>query len=170
MNKTDFEKCEAIVASLSPDEKTILRDCIREWAALEAPASVEASPDEVPAAPVVDASPKTTKPRVAEMMRFENFLWQHHNPAEVLEDWADKATEGIMRLAVSCMLDPSEVQLPLSPVVDGYVRYAHEFFRIPVEERGEDEIVRDFYPGAELTDDELRWVARHIQDGIIPAD
>ena len=165
MNKTDFEKCEAIVASLSPDEKTILRDCIRygawgdtaeefldadgnvqdavycygyctndaskgghfkgrkvsslfrslvaklapkngvgevfahcsdwwgdgsgdmlfirgsfyelfeEWAALEAPASVEASPDEVPAAPVVDASPKTTKPRVAEMMRFENFLW-----------------------------------------------------------------------------------------------
>lgn len=260
MNKTDFEKCEAIVASLSPDEKTILRDCIRygawgdtaeefldadgniqdavycygyctndaskgghfkgrkvsslfrslvaklapkngvgevfahcsdwwgdgsgdmlfirgsfyklfeEWAALEAPASVEASPDEVPAAPVVDASPKTAKPRVAEMMRFENFLWQHHNPAEVLEDWADKATEGIMRLAVSCMLDPSEVQLPLSPVVDGYVRHAHEFFRIPVEERGEDEIVRDFYPGAELTDDELRWVARHIQDGIIPAD
>lgn len=102
------------------------------------------------------------------MLRFENFLWAKFNPAEVLEDWVDKATEGIMRLAVSCMLDPSEVQLPLSPVVDGYVRHAHEFFRIPVEERGEDEIVRDFYPGAELTDDELRWVARHIQDALIP--
>lgn len=103
------------------------------------------------------------------MLRFENFLWQHHNPAECLEDWAEKATVGIMRLAVECELDPSDVQLPLSPVVHSYVRLAHEWFRTPLSERRPDEISRDFYPGCALTDAELRWVAVHIQNALVPA-
>ena len=108
--------------------------------------------------------------RISEMLRFENFLWANFNPAEVLEEWADKATSGIMRLAVDCDLDPSDVVLPLSPVVLGYVLHAHDWFRTPLSERDANDITRDFYPGAPLTDDELRWVARHVQDGIIPAD
>lgn len=111
-----------------------------------------------------------SKLRISEMVRFENFLWQHHNPAEVLEDWAEKATEGIVRLSIACEFDPSEVQLPLSPVVDGYVRHAHEWFRIPLSKRDPNEISRDFYPGSALTDIELRWVAIHIQNAIIPAE
>lgn len=110
-----------------------------------------------------------SKLRNSEMVRFENFLWQHHNPAEVLEDWAEKATEGIVCLSVTCELDPSEVRLPLSPVVDAYVRNAHEWFRTPLSERDPNEIIRDFYPGVALTDTELRWVAVHIQNALIPA-
>lgn len=265
MKKSDFEKCEAIVASLSPDEKTILRDCIRcgawgdtvetfldadggkeevgcygyctndasegghfkgrkvsslfrslvaklaplngtgavfahasdwwgdgsgdmlfirsgfyqlfdEWAVVdESSVFDDETPDEAPvvdadADAAVDAAPQPSKLRIAEMMRFENFLWSHHNPAEVLEDWADDATSGIMRLAVLCDLDPCDISLPLSPVVLDYVRHAHEWFRTPLSERDENEVSRDFYPGAALSDDELRWVARHVQDGIIPAD
>lgn len=104
------------------------------------------------------------------MVRFENFLWKHHNPAEVLEEWALNATECIARLAVTCELDPSSVQLPLSPIVESYVRNAHEWFRTPLSERGENEFIRDFYPGDALSDAELRWVAVHIQNGIIPAE
>lgn len=104
------------------------------------------------------------------MVRFENFLWKHFNHAEVLEEWADKATEGIFRLSVACELAPSEVQFPLSPVVDGYVKHSHEFFRTPISEREPGECTLDFYPGAALTDDELRWVAVHIQPALIPSE
>ena len=263
MKKSDFEKCEAIVASLSPDEKTILRDCIRcgawgdtvetfldadgnkeevncygyctndasegghfkgrkvsslfrslvsklaplngmgavfshasdwwgdgsgdmlfirtgfyhlfeDWAVVaESSVFDDETLNEAPvvdADAVADATPQPSKLRIAEMVRFENFLWSHHNPAEVLEDWADKATSGIVRLSLDCDLDPSDVLLPLSPVVLDYVRHAHDWFRTPLSERDEDEMSRYFYPGVPLTDDELRWVARHVQDGIIPAD
>lgn len=104
------------------------------------------------------------------MVSFENFLWAHHNPAEVLEEWAMKATEGIMTLSVSCSLDPTGIRLPLSPFVESFVRNAHEFFSTPLSERDENEMIQDFYPGVALTDDELRWVAVHIQNALIPAE
>lgn len=103
------------------------------------------------------------------MCRFENFLWAHHNPAEVLEDFADRATQGIFALSVACELDPSDIILPLAPEVREYVRHAHEWFRTPLSERDPDEISRDVYSGEPLTEDELRWVAVHIQSSIIPA-
>ena len=111
-----------------------------------------------------------SKLRNSEMLRFENFLWQHHNPAECLEDFAEQTTEAVFRLSVVADLDPTEIVLPLSPTVLSYVRHAHEFFRTPVEERGENEIEREFYPGDALSEDELRWVALHVQSSIIPAD
>ena len=103
------------------------------------------------------------------MCRFENWLWQHHNPAEVLEDFADRATEGIFALAVSLELDPTAIVLPLAPEVHAYVVQSHKWFRTPLSERHPLEISRDVYPGEALSDDELRWVARHIQDALIPA-
>lgn len=107
--------------------------------------------------------------RSSEMCRFENWLWRHHNPAEVLEEWADATTEAVFALSVVADLDPTDIVLPLSPIVLSYVRHAHEFFRTPVEERGENEVVREFYSGDALSEDELRWVAIHIQSNIIPA-
>lgn len=103
------------------------------------------------------------------MLRFENFLWEHHNPAECLEDFAEQITEAVFRLSVVANLDPTEIVLPLSPTVLNYVRFAHEWFRTPLEERDSHEVSRDFYPGCALTDEELRWVAVHIQSEIIPA-
>lgn len=103
------------------------------------------------------------------MCRFENFLWQHFNPAEVLEEWADLATEAVMRFALAFDVNPDEVPLPPSSEVMNYVRYAHEFFRTPLSERDPGEVLLDVYPGEALTEDELRWVARHIQASIIPA-
>lgn len=110
-----------------------------------------------------------SKLRNVEMLRFENFLWRHHNPAECLEGFAEQTTEAVFRLSVVADLDPTEIVLPLSPTVLSYVRQAHEFFRTPVEERGENEIMREFYPGDALSEDELRWVALHIQADLIPA-
>lgn len=103
------------------------------------------------------------------MLKFENFLWAHHNPAECLQDWAEQTTEAVFRLSVVANLDPTEVVLPLSPVVFSYVRHAHDWFRTPLSERDENEISRDFYPGAALSENELRWVAVHIQSALIPA-
>ena len=107
--------------------------------------------------------------RISEMMRFENFLWSHHNPAEVLEEWADKATKSVYNLSADCCLDPYGIVLPLSDAVDDYVRFAHEWFRTPLTERSGGEFNNDFYPGAELTEEELRWVAVHMQNALIPA-
>lgn len=59
--------------------------------------------------------------------------------------------------------------LPLSDAVDDYVRFAHEWFRTPLTERSNGEIEHNFYPGVELTEEELRWVAVHIQNALIPA-
>ncbi|MCM1066813.1 MAG: hypothetical protein NC418_04465 [Muribaculaceae bacterium] len=111
-----------------------------------------------------------SKLRNVEMCRFENFLWRHHNPAECLEDFAEQTTKSLFWLSVITELDPTEIVLPLSPTVLSYVRHAHEFFRTPVDERGVNEIEREFYPGAALSEEELRWVALHIQSAIIPAD
>lgn len=107
--------------------------------------------------------------RNAEMCRFENFLWAHHNPAECLEEWADETTEAVFRLSVVADLDPSEILLPLSPTVLSYVRNAHEWFRTPLSERDPREVSKEFYPGAALSDGELRWVAIHIQSSLIPS-
>lgn len=103
------------------------------------------------------------------MCRFENFLWAHHNPAEVLEEWAEDVTSAIARLAFSADLDPSDIVFTLSPTVLSYVRDAHEFFRTPLEMRDPGELVTEFYPGAALSEEELRWVAIHIQSAIIPS-
>lgn len=110
-----------------------------------------------------------SKLRTSEICRFENFLWRHHNPAECLEEFAEQITEAIFCLSVVADLDPTEIVLPLSPIVLSYVTHAHEFFRTPVEERGANEIECAFYPGDALSEDELRWVARHIQADLIPA-
>lgn len=109
------------------------------------------------------------KLRNSEMVRFENFLWKHYNPAEVLEEWADKATDGIMQLSITCNLDPTGIVLPLSPFVETVVRDAHKWFRTPLSERSGDEFNSEFYHGEALTDDELRWIAIHIQNALIPA-
>lgn len=107
--------------------------------------------------------------READVFRFENFLWKHHNPSEVLEEWAQDVTAAIAHLSVVSGIDPCDIDLPLSDAVLDYVRNAHEFFRIPLSDRDPNEILTDFYPGDALSDDELRWVARHIQGCIIPA-
>ncbi len=104
------------------------------------------------------------------MLRFENWLWEHYNPAEVFEDWAEKTTEAVMALAVAADLDPSAIVLPLSE--EGIYRplcAIHDLLRIPVEERAYGVISDVFYPGVALTKDELRWVALHIQSALIPA-
>lgn len=103
------------------------------------------------------------------MCRFENFLWKHFNPAEVLEEWADETTDAVFRLSVVADLDPSEILLPLSPTVLSYVRNAHEWFRTPLSERDPREVSKDFYEGDALSDGELRWVAIHIQSALIPS-
>ena len=107
--------------------------------------------------------------RSSEMCRFENWLWKHYNPAEVFEDWAEKTTEAVFALSVAADLDPSDIVLPLSDSIFKPICAIHEFARTPVAERSEDEVCYDFYPGAALTDDELRWVALHIQSALIPA-
>ncbi len=108
--------------------------------------------------------------RNLEMLRFENWLWQHYNPAEVFEDWASNTTEAIMALAVAAALDPSEIVIPLSE--DGIFKplcALHDFLRTPLSERHPNEVCREFYPGVALTEEELRWVALHIQANLIPA-
>lgn len=108
--------------------------------------------------------------RNLEMLRFENWMWEHYNPAEVFEDWAEKTTEAVMALAIAADLDPSDIVLPLSE--EGIFKPIcglHDFLRTPVEERDPGEICREFYPGVALTKDELRWVALHIQSALIPA-
>lgn len=108
--------------------------------------------------------------RSSEMCRFENWLWQHFNPAEVFEDFADKATEGIFALSVACSLDPSDIVLPLSEEqIFRPICAIHEEVRRPLDQRTGDECCEAFYPGEALSEDELRWVARHIQDALIPA-
>lgn len=104
------------------------------------------------------------------MLRFENWMWEHYNPAEVFEDWAEKTTEAVFRLAVAADLAPSEVVLPLSE--EGIYKplcALHDFLCTPVEDRKEGEVCTEFYPGVALTMDELRWVALHIQSALIPA-
>lgn len=104
------------------------------------------------------------------MLRFENWLWEHYNPAEVFEDWAEKTTEAVMALAIAADLDPSEIVLPLS--VEGIFKPIcgfHDLFRTPLEEREPSDSVFGFYPGVALTKEELRWVAIHIQNALIPA-
>lgn len=108
--------------------------------------------------------------RTLEMLRFENWLWEHFNPAEVFEDWAEKTTEAVFRLSVVADLDPTEIVLPLSEeAIFKPIRAIHHDARVPLEERGADETYLDFYPGEALSDDELRWVALHIQSALIPA-
>lgn len=107
--------------------------------------------------------------RTTEMLRFENWLWEHYNPAEVFEDWAEKTTEAVFRLSVVADLDPTEIVLPLSDAVFKPLSELHALFRTPLEERDPGECIFDFYPGEALTDDELRWVALHIQSSLIPA-
>lgn len=108
--------------------------------------------------------------RNLEMLRFENWMWEHYNPAEVFEEWAKKATEAVFALSVAAGIDPTEIVLPLSE--EGIYKplcELHDFFRTPVERRQENELCDEFYPGVALTDDELRWVALHIQSALIPA-
>lgn len=110
-----------------------------------------------------------SKNRIPEMCAFENFLWTHFNPAEVLEEWAGETTEAVMRLAIVAECDPSEISLPISDRVLEYVVEAHAFFRTPLEERSPNEGYRtQFFSGPELSQEELRWVARHIQANLIP--
>ena len=111
----------------------------------------------------------TTSLRISEMLRFENWLWEHYNPAEVFEDWAEKTTEAVMALSIAANLDPTEVVLPLSDAIFKPLRELHDLFRTPLGEREPGECVFDFYPGEALTEDELRWVALHIQSALIPA-
>ena len=107
--------------------------------------------------------------RNLEMIRFENWLWKNYNPAEVFEDWANAATEAVFALSVAADVDPTEIVLPLSEKgILEPLRLIHDYVRTPVEERDHD-ICNAFYPGAALTDDELRWVALHIQSSLIPA-
>lgn len=111
-----------------------------------------------------------TNLRNLEMLRFENWLWKHYNPAEVFEDWADRTTEAVFRLAIAAEVDPSEISLPLSNSIYNSICAFHDFFRTPVENRQDDVLHCDlFYPGPALTEDELRWVAIHIQSALIPA-
>nr|DAW70451.1 MAG TPA: hypothetical protein [Caudoviricetes sp.] len=112
---------------------------------------------------------ETPKLRTLEMLRFENWLWQHYNPAEVFEDWADKTTEAVMALSIAADLDPTEIALPLSDAIIKPLRELHNLFRTPLEERDPSECIFGFYPGEALTEDELRWVAVHIQSALIPA-
>ena len=107
--------------------------------------------------------------RTNEMLRFENWLWEHYNPAEVFEDWAEKTTEAVFRLSVVADLDPTEIVLPLSDAIFKPLSELYILFRTPLEEREPGECIFDFYPGVALTDDELRWVALHIQSALIPA-
>lgn len=108
--------------------------------------------------------------RNLEMLRFENWLWKHYNPAEVFEDWAEKTTEAVMALAIAADLDPSDIVLPLSEnSIFKPPCGIHDFVRTPVEDRPDTELCRDFYPGVALSEDELRWVAIHIQKSLIPA-
>lgn len=103
------------------------------------------------------------------MLRFENWMWQHYNPAEVFEGWAEKTTEAVFRLAAAAKLDPSEIILPLSE--EGIFKPLcgiHDFVRTPLANRPADELCREFYPGEALTEEELRWVAVHIQSALIP--
>lgn len=108
--------------------------------------------------------------RIHEMLCFENWLWKHYNPAEVFEDWAEKTTEAVMALAIAADLDPSDIVLPLSEnSIFKPLCGIHDFVRTPVEDRPDTELCRDFYPGVALSEDELRWVAIHIQKSLIPA-
>lgn len=107
--------------------------------------------------------------RIREIVRFENFLWEHQNPAECLEDWAWETTEAIKKLSSVSGIPMTQIALPLSSMTYSWVKEMHDFLRTPVSERGENESILDFYSGAELTDDELLWVANHIQSDIIPA-
>lgn len=108
--------------------------------------------------------------RIHEMLRFENWLWKHYNPAEVFEDWAEKTTEAVMALAIAADLDPSDIVLPLlENSIFKPLCGIHDFVRTPVEDRPDTELCRDFYPGVALSEDELRWVAIHIQKSLIPA-
>lgn len=110
-----------------------------------------------------------TKLRTSEMLRFENWLWEHNNPAEVFEDWAERTTEAVMALSVVSDLDPTEIVLPLSDAIFTPLRELHNLFRTPLAEREPGDGVFDFYPGVALSEDELRWVALHIQSVLIPA-
>lgn len=108
--------------------------------------------------------------RNLEMLRFENWMWQHYNPAEIFEDWAEKTTDAIVALSVAAQLDPSEVVLPLSE--EGIYKplcALHDYLRTPIEDRPNGDFCEAFYPGVALTEDELRWVALHIQSALIPA-
>lgn len=108
--------------------------------------------------------------RNLEMLRFENWMWENYNPAEVFEDWAEAATEAVFALSVAADLDPTEIVLPLSEKgILEPLRAIHDFVRTPLEKRPDDEVCSAFYPGVALTDDELRWVAMHIQSALIPA-
>ena len=109
------------------------------------------------------------KQRTSEMLRFENWLWKNYNPAEVFEDWAEKTTEAIMSLSIVAELDPTEIVLPLSDAIFKPLSELHALFRTPVEEREPGERIFGFYPGEALTEEELRWVALHIQSSLIPA-
>lgn len=103
------------------------------------------------------------------MLRFENWLWQNYNPAEVFEDWAEKTTEAVMALSVAADLDPSEIMLPLSDAIFKPLCELHALFRTPLEKREPGDSIFGFYPGAALSEQELRWVALHIQSALIPA-
>ncbi len=107
--------------------------------------------------------------RNSEMLRFENWLWKHYNPAEVFGDWADKTTGAVIRLAVAADLDPTEIVLPLSDAIFKPLRELHDLFRTPMDKRQPGDEVFGFYPGEALSEDELRWVALHIQSALIPA-
>ena len=107
--------------------------------------------------------------RNSEMLRFENWLWENYNPADVFEEWAEKTTEAIMSLSIVAELDPTEIVRPLSDAIFKPLRELHDLFRTPLEERLPGESIFGFCPGEALTEDELRWVALHIQSALIPA-
>ncbi|MGN0206762.1 MAG: hypothetical protein ACI4BC_05920 [Muribaculaceae bacterium] len=112
-----------------------------------------------------------SKLRINEMIRFENWLWKHYNPAEVFADWADETTKALMALAEAAELAPSDIVLPLSEKgIYNPLCELHDLFLTPLDKRLPGECVFEFYPGEALTKDELRWVALHIQSAIIPAE
>lgn len=110
-----------------------------------------------------------SKLRNSEMTRFENWLWVNYNPALIFEDWADKITEAVFALSAVADIDPTEIVLPLSPFIYCKLRELHDLFRTPMEKREPCEIIFGFYPGEALSDEELRWVALHIQSALIPS-
>lgn len=107
--------------------------------------------------------------RNSEMLRFENWLWSNYNPADVFEDWAEKTTEAVIALSIAADLDPTEIVLPLSDAIFKPLSELHALFRTPMEECEPVDSIFGFYPGKALTEDELRWVALHIQSALIPA-
>lgn len=99
---------------------------------------------------------------------FVDLCFDDWHPGEVLEVFASDITCRAASLAFALGVDSSDIALPLSPSVVGYVRSALELFMSPADARSE------YDPDAvwrhrALTEEEIACAARMIQDAIIPA-